>query len=234
MELSEATVGELLTLAGVALAHDDLGDALAEVCLITTRAVRAADGATLTAFEASGPQAVAASSEWAKQLDEMQYTEHEGPCLDAARSGLVFRVRDIEHETRWPSYMPRAREAGARSMVSMPMNVEAKTIGALNVYSRQVDAFDAQDVAVAEILAGHASLATQVAASLHGHRHMAEQLRTAMASRATIEQAKGIIMGTVGCGPDTAFARLVQQSQHENRKLREIASDLVRPYESES
>ena len=113
------------------------------------------------------------------------------------------------------------------SMVSMPMTIEAKTIGALNVYSRTSNAFDAEDVSLAEIITGHASLATQVSASLHGHRHMAEQLRTAMTSRATIEQAKGIIMGTVGCGPDTAFERLVQQSQHENRKLREIAAELV-------
>jgi GAF domain-containing protein len=228
MDLPEEIVAELHALAGVALAHDDLGEALSEVCRIATRSVGGADGATLTTFDASGPQAVAASSEWAKELDEMQYAEHEGPCLDAARSGMIFRVRDIATEVRWPSYIPRAQEAGAMSMVSMPMTIEAKTIGALDVYSRKSNAFDAEDVSLAEIITGHASLATQVAASLHGHRDMAEQLQTAMASRATIEQAKGIIMGAVGCGPDTAFERLVQQSQHENRKLREIAEELVR------
>jgi AmiR/NasT family two-component response regulator len=54
-----------------------------------------------------------------------------------------------------------------------------------------------------------------------------DSLRTAMASRATIERAKGIIMSSMRVGPDRAFELLVQQSQHENRKLREVAADLV-------
>ena len=83
--------------------------------------------------------------------------------------------------------------AGARSMVSIPMTVEAKTIGALNVYSRQVDAFGAADVAVAEIVAAHASMAAQVSAALHGHRRLAAQIQDAMASRAVIEQAKVVV-----------------------------------------
>jgi len=228
MELPADTVDELLTLAGVALAHDELDVALAEICRVTTRAVRNAEGATLTTFGPGGPGTAATSDEWAEQLDEMQFVEHEGPCIDAARTGILLRVRDIENETRWPSYMPRASALGARSMVSIPMTVENKTIGALDVYSRHTDAFSAEEVAIAEIIAGHASLATQVAAALHGHRKVAQQLQTAMASRAAIEQAKGIIMATVGCGPDTAFERLVEQSQHENRKVRELAEELVR------
>lgn len=58
-------------------------------------------------------------------------------------------------------------------------------------------------------------------------RKEVEGLRAAMASRATIEQAKGIVMGSVGCDADHAFQLLVQQSQHENRKLRDVAAELV-------
>jgi GAF domain-containing protein len=227
VDLPEETVDELLTLAGVALVHEDLGSALGQICRIAARAIPRVDGASLTAFSASGPQAVAASNEWAGQLDEMQYVEHEGPCIDAARTGVIFRVRDLGSEPRWPSYTPRAREVGARSMVSLPMTVEAKTIGALNVYSREADAFGPEEVSLAEIIAGHAGLASQVTAALQGHRTLAEQLQEAMASRATIEQAKGVIMGTVGCSAEAAFDQLVTQSQHENRKLREIAEELV-------
>ncbi len=230
MPLSDETVHELLALAGVALAYDDLGDALREICHIARRAVPGADGASLTMFSTSGPGAVASDGPWAEQLDELQHAQHEGPCLDAARTGLVFRVPDIGNEPRWPSYMPMAYERGARSVVSMPMTVENKTMGALNVYSEQVDAFEAADVSIAEIISGHASLATQVSATLHGHRSLAEQLRAAMASREVIEQAKGIVMATTRCGPDAAFTRLVEQSQHENRKLRDVAESLVRRY----
>jgi hypothetical protein len=48
-----------------------------------------------------------------------------------------------------------------------------------------------------------------------------------MRSRATIEQAKGILVGRLGCPPEQAFRLLVAQSQHENRKLRDLAADLV-------
>jgi AmiR/NasT family two-component response regulator len=52
-------------------------------------------------------------------------------------------------------------------------------------------------------------------------------LRIAMASRATIEQAKGLVMGAMHCTPDAAFDVLVAQSQHQNRKLYEIAAEMV-------
>ncbi len=48
-----------------------------------------------------------------------------------------------------------------------------------------------------------------------------------MASRATIEQAKGVLMARGGISPEQAFDILVRASQRENRKLRDVASDLV-------
>jgi AmiR/NasT family two-component response regulator len=53
-------------------------------------------------------------------------------------------------------------------------------------------------------------------------------LRLALESRAVIEQAKGVLMATAGCTAEEAFALLRRQSQHENRKLRDVAEQLVR------
>jgi AmiR/NasT family two-component response regulator len=55
-----------------------------------------------------------------------------------------------------------------------------------------------------------------------------------MRSRATIEQAKGILMARTRCGPDAAFDLLVRASQRENRKLRDIAGDLVARYAAQT
>ena len=52
-------------------------------------------------------------------------------------------------------------------------------------------------------------------------------LRTAADSRSVIEQAKGTIMAATGCSADAAFAVLVAQSQAQNRKLREIAGEIM-------
>lgn len=53
------------------------------------------------------------------------------------------------------------------------------------------------------------------------------QMQQAMASRAVIEQAKGMVMVVRGCTEDEAFAELVQTSRHTNQKLRDLATDLV-------
>lgn len=54
-----------------------------------------------------------------------------------------------------------------------------------------------------------------------------ENLKVALLSRATIEQAKGILMGTTRCKPDEAFEMLIRASQRENVKLRDIALRIV-------
>ncbi|WP_157845582.1 SpoIIE family protein phosphatase [Kitasatospora phosalacinea] len=54
-----------------------------------------------------------------------------------------------------------------------------------------------------------------------------EGMRTAMRTRAVIEQAKGVLVERLGCDPEQAFEELVRRSQDENRKLVRIAADLV-------
>ena len=226
MSLSDEALEALTALAGVALTQSGLEATLVEICRIAARAVPGAEGASITTFTQGRPGALG-DGQWATRLDELQYVEHEGPCLDAYRTGNAFRVRDLTTEPRWPSYTPRALEQGARSMMSMPLTAEGNVIGALNVYSRSEDAFDAEAASVADIVAAHAGLASQVGAAYFGHRDLAEQLSAAIQSRAAIEQAKGIIMASEGCTPDAAFAMLVKMSQSANRKLRTLAEEIV-------
>ena len=52
-------------------------------------------------------------------------------------------------------------------------------------------------------------------------------LESQLGRHAAIEQAKGIIIGATGRSDSEAFDMLVRQSQHENRKVHLVASDLV-------
>src|SRR5690349_3625262 len=58
-------------------------------------------------------------------------------------------------------------------------------------------------------------------------RHEVKHLKRAMLSRATIEQAKGIVMATQHCTPEDAFQALVVMSRNSNVPLRDVASALV-------
>ena len=53
-------------------------------------------------------------------------------------------------------------------------------------------------------------------------------IREAMASRAVIEQAKGILMADHGLDADEAFQTLVRMARPANRKVRSVAEALVR------
>ena len=227
MTLSFDTAYELAHLAGLVLAADDLDAALVRVTQVAVAAVEGCDGASLTMRNAGVPVAPASSDLWSAQLDEVQFEEQEGPCLDCLREGTVMRVRDFAADQRFPSYGPRAAAHGARSALSLPLAADGRTVGALNLYAKQVDAFDLASLAIGELIAAHAALAVQAATAYYSSRDLATQMRAAMESRAVIEQAKGVVMAQDGCGADQAFVTLVARSQRANRKLRDVAAEVV-------
>ena len=227
MSLDYESARDLAQLAGIMLSEPDLPSALHRVTELSVAIVPHCDGASLTMRKEGRPVAAAADAEWAGLLDDLQHREQEGPCIDCLREGSVMRVRDLEVDTRFPTYGPRAAERGARAVVSMPLAADGRTVGALNLYSRQPDAFDGTGLALAELLTAHASLAVQAATAYYTNRDLADQMREAIASRATIEQAKGVLVAQRGCTAEEAFDLLVAASQRSNRKLRDIAHDIV-------
>ena len=227
MELTYETAHELAQLSGVVLAEPDLGAALNRVAQAAQSTSAPSDGVSVTLRDAGVPTASAGSNDWALELDRLQMTEQEGPCLDCMREGSVMRVADLTSDGRFPHYGPRAAERGALSTVSVPLAGDGRTVGALDFYSRQRDAFGTEDVALAMLLAAHATLALQAANAYWSSRDLARQLQEALPARAVIEQAKGILMGQRRCDADEAFSILVDLSQRSNRKLRDVAAALV-------
>jgi GAF domain-containing protein len=226
MTIPDASAHHLAELAGLLVA-EDLTDALSRVSRVASHTMTCCDYASVTLWRDGRPATVGSSDDRAVRIDELQYTEAEGPCLDAVREGSLFRVRDLADEPRWPSYTPRAAAAGARSSVSLPLSAHGQTVGALNLYSERPDGFSAADVALGELLAAHAGVAVHGATLYFASRDLADQLNEAMASRAVIEQAKGILMAREGITAEDAFDVLRKQSQHGNRKLRNLATELV-------
>lgn len=60
------------------------------------------------------------------------------------------------------------------------------------------------------------------------------QLQRALASRAVIDQAIGMVMALAPCPSGTAKSLLVNISQHSNIKLREVAAALVATTDGEA
>ena len=160
-------------------------------------------------------------------LDEVQYSEHQGPCLHAAATRELTEIRDTRAELRWPHYAQRAAEHGNPSSLSVPLVLDDDVSGALNIYARQLDAFDADARAAATRFAPYASAAIDNMQAYESSRATAHNLEAALASRAVIDQAKGILMERGRLTADQAFQLLVQASSRTNRKLRDVAEELV-------
>jgi GAF domain-containing protein len=170
---------------------------------------------------------VASTGGMATQLDEAQYVLGHGPCIDAAAGGTPVLIRDLERDDRWRDYAPIAVEAGVQSSLSMPFPLQQHVLAALNLYSCERDGFSDDHLRIAHEIASAAAVGVANAVLYESAAQLAAELQHAMRSRATIEQAKGIVMAQSGLDPDAAFDVLVRASQRENRKLRELASELV-------
>jgi GAF domain-containing protein len=130
-------------------------------------------------------------------------------------------------DERWPAFSQLAAGHGVRSVMSMPLVANHEGVGALNFCSRVPKAFSDDEARVAAQFAAQAAIVLANTQAYWDARELSQQLNEALKSRATIEQAKGILMGAQRCGPDEAFEILVRASQRENRKLRDIAANIV-------
>lgn len=90
----------------------------------------------------------AASSPEAEALDELQNSFTDGPCMTAIRDHAMIRVGDVRHDTRWPDYLPAAKEQGVRSILGIPFELQEEAHAGVNIYSPTPNDFDTDKIAL--------------------------------------------------------------------------------------
>jgi GAF domain-containing protein len=209
------------------LTNESLETMLGHVADIAVRAIPACDAAGVTVFERDQLTTAAASGLLVQRVDDHQYSTDEGPCLESLRTGETRRSASLEAETRWPEFRPAAVGEGVVSCLALPLVIgNHGTAGVLNLYS-QNRPFEIADEEIGRRFAAPASVAVANARAYAKAQAVIEQLEEALQSRDVIGQAKGIIQARTHCGPDEAFERLRDISQHRNIKLRDLAKTLV-------
>ncbi|WP_256841325.1 GAF and ANTAR domain-containing protein [Ornithinimicrobium cryptoxanthini] len=166
-------------------------------------------------------ESIGATAELVRRGDELQAELGQGPCLDAAWDQEQVVVDDLAREARWPRWGPRmVQDFGVKSMLCTQLFTNEKQLGALNIYSTELVAFDEEAQEVARLLAVHAAMAIAQAQQVEG-------LRFANDRRTTIGKALGIVMVTYDLDDAKAFDVLRRLSSHENRKLFDLAQDII-------
>lgn len=198
----------------------DLDQTLDAITRAAVAALDQADDAGLILISKDRLTPVAATGLRPERLDELQQRLGTGPCFDTARSQQVTLVAELQRDPRWAELHEAAVELGVVSLACVPLRVGSRTTGALTLYSAERDAFDGVDLSYVELFATLAALALADA-------QRADQLRTALASRDVLGQAKGILMERFRIDADEAFTRLSTASQVTNTKVTVVAEHLV-------
>jgi GAF domain-containing protein len=216
------------SLAKVVLGNRDLVEVLTEITRIARREMPSIEAASVTLIRGKKPFTAAYDGQMALDADELQYERGYGPCMDAGRAGQVLLIDDMRSEQRWPDYAQHAAAHGVLSSLSVPLPFQGATIGALNTYAGRPQIMDDNDVELAEEVAAWVAIAIGNAEAAARTSEDLTLLRTAMMSRALIEQAKGIVMERHKVNEAEAYTILTRASQGTNTKLQDEAAELVR------
>jgi GAF domain-containing protein len=216
--------GQLL---GLLVEAPEIDAVLEKMVGLAAQVVTPAVACGVTVHRDGQPFTAATTNELAARVDQVQYVSDQGPCLDALRHGEVVLVDDLNHEARWDTYRPHAVAHGVRSSLSLPLTVEGEILGALNLYSVTPSVFGGSHRESAEAFADKSAAALTVSLRQVRQARVQNQLADAMVSSSVIDHAIGILMGQQRCTATVAFDILRKASQHRNRKLRDIAAELV-------
>ncbi|HVF14488.1 MAG TPA: GAF and ANTAR domain-containing protein, partial [Acidimicrobiales bacterium] len=163
---------------------------------------------------------LASSSEAMRVLEVLEVQADEGPCVDCFRSGQpIVNQKLADSGERWPSFTPKAVEAGFRSVHALPMRLRGQTIGALNMFRIDDGVMRESDLVAAQALADVATIAILQHRAVQDAQILNQQLSQALNTRIVIEQAKGVVAENADLDMEQAFARLRRHARNHNLRL---------------
>jgi hypothetical protein len=207
-------------------------DAATAMMSVAAEMVPGAEFAGLTRVRPRGAlMTLGATDPLVDQVDRVQYDLASGPCVDVLLSERPVVAPDLRRSAQWPEFGRRAAELGVLSMLSYRLHLEdhedddaRRVLGGMNFYARKPEAFELdRALPLLQVLASFCALAIW-GGSLADH---ARSVEAALTSSRDIGAAQGILMERYKVSRDEAFGLLAVSSQRTNRKLRDVALQVV-------
>lgn len=173
------------------------------------------------------PSTAAGSSARAVELDKIEQAVGDGPCIKALRDMSPVIIDDVASDLRWPELNRKFAEAGVHSSLGVPLEISGEASAALNFFASKPGVFtpDIYDKALGFAAAAHSTLHLSV--RINSALNRAEDLEAAMQGRTAINLACGVIMAQNRCSQSEAMEILTKVSSNRNRKLRDVATELI-------
>ena len=175
-----------------------------------------------------------ASGALSRQLDELQFTFGQGPCLDAVHGGVPVLVADLNDpaEIRWPAFTDAVLQAGVSAVFALPVSLAASRVGALDLFRRRRGRLDDQALAGGLLAAELAALPLLdlLAERPSGATDDCDQdgwTQLASLDRVEVYQATGMLMGALDVDQTEALVRLRAHAYAQGTTAARVAAAIV-------
>jgi GAF domain-containing protein len=224
-QLPAEAVAALSTLAEVVYASPDYDGVYQAICRTAVEVIPHCDHACISTLTAGGVMvAHGATDEYAEQIDRFESALRDGPCYDAITTDAFQIDPDLTVDPSWPELSNLVlAHTPVRGMIGYRVLVGPRKAGSLNLFSDTPGGFDGSSADLGVVLAAFASVALGAAAE----RERADSLLNGLHSNREIGKAIGILMATHKMSEDGALDILKRASQDLNRKMADVAREVV-------
>jgi GAF domain-containing protein len=173
-------------------------------------------------------EVIVSTSERSELVELMQLRVGAGPCVEAATTGEVVSVDDIDQiADRWPAFAADARASGFSSIHAIPLRLRDSTLGSLNLLRDGPGPLNPADAAAARALADIATISILQQRLVEESALAQSQLQRALDSRVVIEQAKGYLAQRQDIDMEEAFTRIRTHARSTQTRIGVVAADIV-------
>jgi GAF domain-containing protein len=217
----------VVSLVDTLLVDFDVVDLLTELTERCAELLDVAAAGFLLADPLDRLRLLAATSEQARELELFQLQADQGPCMDCYATGQPVSVADLRAATaRWPRFVPAALDAGFTSVHAVPMRATGIVLGALNLFGTHTGELNEADQLVAQTLA-HIACVAILQEHAPTRATVMPHLRSALASRVIVEQAKGFVREILDVSVEEAFTLLRSYARANGEHLTEVSRRLM-------
>jgi GAF domain-containing protein len=224
----EAALARAFVRLANTLANDfDIVDFLQGLAADSVEVLGAEAAGVMLADARGGLRLIASSDERMRLLELFELQGAQGPCLDAFSTGRPLQASAASSRIRWPVFAQHASDSGFQMMCAVPLRVRTDVIGAMNLFRATDEPFTDDEMDIAQAMAEMAAIGLIQERALRERSLLTEQLQAALISRVVIEQAKGMLAEYLRMTVDDAFRLLRSYARNRNRKLSDVARDVV-------
>jgi GAF domain-containing protein len=226
--MTASTASQALVDAAAAMvSRTDVADTLARLLADCARFTAADAIGVLVHDDDGGLEILSATSHHAAELELYQLQHDAGPCVDAARDGEPLSSdSDADITDRWGEVGEAIVSAGFHALHAVPLRWHGHLVGALGAFHADPGTLDDEARQLTQAFADLSTLAIVQSTDLTD-RQLEERVRTALAGRTVIEQAKGVLAHTGNLPMDAAYQHLVQYAADHNTTLTDAATTII-------